>query len=110
MASTPFVNQRESDPSSAPDGTEPPLTTTPTAEELEVMNLMAVGLKDFAIARRLDVSVVTVRRRARSFRQRVGAMNRSEAIALGVFNGFLNPTETRSQQVITAQENAIEEP
>lgn len=61
----------------------------PTQEELEVMRLMAVGFKDYAIARRLGVSVVTVRRRARSFRVRVGATNRSEAIAVGTSRGWL---------------------
>jgi len=65
----------------------------PSKAELEVMRLIASGHKDFAIARRLGVSVVTVRRRARSFRHRVGASNRPEAIAVAAARGWLSPTK-----------------
>lgn len=49
------------------------------AKELEVMRLIAEGLKDDAVARRLGVSEVTVRRRIRRFRARVGATSRVQA-------------------------------
>lgn len=58
---------------------------------MRVMNLISAGYKDVAIARRLDVSVVTVRRRASSFRKRVGASNRAEAVALGMVRGWIRP-------------------
>ena len=61
----------------------------PPAQELEVMRLIASGLKDYVIARRLEVSVVTVRRRAQSFRRRVGASTRSEAVAIAAARGWL---------------------
>lgn len=61
----------------------------PTQQELEVMRLIVAGYKDVAIARRLGTSVVTVRRRARSFCERVGARNRAQAIARGVARGWI---------------------
>ena len=60
-------------------------------EEIEVMRLIAEGLKDHAIARRLGVSVVTVRRRAQRFRTRIGASNRIQAVALAASRGLLYP-------------------
>lgn len=71
-------------------------TERPSPDEVEVMNLISAGLKDIAIARRLDVSVVTVRRRASSFRKRVGASNRVEAVALGMARGWLRSPEVHS--------------
>ncbi|MGH9195016.1 MAG: response regulator transcription factor [Acidimicrobiia bacterium] len=61
----------------------------PTEEELTVMRMVAEGVKDCTIARRLGVSVVTVRRRAQKFRQRVGAKTRVEAVALAVRDGLI---------------------
>lgn len=55
--------------------------------------MIAKGLTDHAIARRLSVSVVTVRRRATSFRTKIGASNRAEAIAIAAGNRwFLHPS------------------
>jgi DNA-binding NarL/FixJ family response regulator len=64
----------------------------PPIQELEVIRLIASGNKDYVIARRLECSVVTVRRRAQSFRRRVGASTRSEAIAIAAARGWLNHT------------------
>lgn len=60
-------------------------------QELEVMQLVAEGHKDVAIARRLGVAPVTVRRRAQRFCRRVGARNRAQAIAIAATNGWLQP-------------------
>lgn len=65
---------------------------TPPVQELEVIRLIASGHKDFVIAKRLDVSVVTVRRRALAFRLRVGAKTRSEAVARAAALGWLDTT------------------
>lgn len=62
----------------------------PPEHELEVIRMVASGYKDFVIARRLGVSIVTVRRRAFSFRARVGAKTRSEAIARAAALGWLD--------------------
>lgn len=59
-------------------------------QELEVMKLIASGSKDYVIARRLGISVVTVRRRVVSFRNRVGATTRSEAVARAATLGLLD--------------------
>jgi DNA-binding CsgD family transcriptional regulator len=64
-------------------------TGPPTDEELEVMRLCASGLKDVVIARRLGVSVVTVRRRANGFRRRLGAQNRPQAVAIATRLGWI---------------------
>jgi DNA-binding NarL/FixJ family response regulator len=61
-----------------------------TDEELEVMRLVAEGHKDVAIARRLGVAPVTVRRRAQRFCRKVGARNRSHAIALAMAGAWLD--------------------
>ncbi len=60
-----------------------------TKDELQVVELIANGLTDQAIARRLGVSVVTVRRRAASFRVKVGARTRPEAVAIAAAQGWI---------------------
>jgi hypothetical protein len=53
-------------------------------DEDEVLTLLAGGLKDEAIARRLGVSVQTVRRRIRAMQQRLGVTTRFQAgLAIG---------------------------
>lgn len=79
---------------------------TPPVRELEVIRLIASGLKDSTIARRLGVSVVTVRRRSREFRQRVGAATRSEAVAMAAARGWLSmdraePDEQQDEETAT---------
>ena len=67
-----------------------------TDDELEVVDLVARGLTDHAIARRLSVSIVTVRRRATSFRRKVRAVNRAEAIAIGAGLGWVEHPAVRA--------------
>lgn len=50
---------------------------------------MAQGVKDSTIARRLGISIVTVRRRAYRFRKRVGAETRTQAVAIAMRDGIL---------------------
>lgn len=97
MATRPSVYERGGQGLAAASVQDGEAGSEPPPEELEVMRLMAIGLKDYAIARRLEVSVVTVRRRARSFRLRVGATNRSEAIAVGVSRGWLVPSNSNGE-------------
>jgi len=61
----------------------------PLPEEIEVMQAVLDGFKDQAIARRLGISIITVRRRVSRFVRRVGAQNRTQAIAIGVVQGWL---------------------
>jgi DNA-binding NarL/FixJ family response regulator len=69
----------------------------PTPSENEVMQLIAEGITDLAIARRLGVSVVTIRKRARRFRLRIGARNRTHAVAIGVSRGWLKVDQASSE-------------
>jgi DNA-binding NarL/FixJ family response regulator len=66
-----------------------------TTDELDVMELIAHGYTDHAIARRLSVSIVTVRRRATSFRTKIGAGNRAEAIAIAAGRGWIEHAAVR---------------
>lgn len=67
-----------------------------TTDELDVIELIANGYTDRAIARRLSVSVVTVRRRATSFRTKIGARNRAEAIAIAAGRGWVQHPAVRA--------------
>jgi hypothetical protein len=60
-----------------------------------VIELIGNGYSDRAIARHLSVSVVTVRRRAKSFRTKVGAGNRPEAVAIAVGMGWFEHPAVR---------------
>lgn len=61
-----------------------------------MIEMIATGLTDHAIARRLCVSVVTVRRRATSFRTKIGARNRAEAIAIAAGRGWFQHPSVRA--------------
>ena len=67
-----------------------------TTDELDVIELIANGYTDHAIARRLSVSVVTVRRRATGFRTKIGARNRAEAIAIAAGRGWVEHPAVRA--------------
>lgn len=73
------------------------------------MRLCVTGLKDVVIARRLGVSVVTVRRRAQSFRRRVGAQNRPQAVAIATRLGWL-PETSSSAAPISTTASRVEKP
>lgn len=51
----------------------------PSPEDLSILTLMAVGMKDDAIARRLGISVRTLRRRSQELMAALGASNRFQA-------------------------------
>lgn len=69
------------------------MTSSVTRQEQRVLEYIATGYTDEAIARRLEVSVVTVRRRATSLRTKLGARNRAEAVAIAVGRGlFRHPS------------------
>jgi DNA-binding CsgD family transcriptional regulator len=61
-----------------PPGTPPPLSQ----RQLDVARLVAVGEKDAAIARHLDMSARTVERDVRAILQELGARSRTEAVLL----------------------------
>jgi len=61
-----------------------------SADELTVLRLHMAGTSGDAIARRLGVSVTTVRRMATRVRRRLGARTRAEAIAMLAASGALD--------------------
>jgi DNA-binding NarL/FixJ family response regulator len=53
-----------------------------TAREFEVLAMLCDGLSNAAIAKRLSISPVTVRRHTSSVVQKLGARDRDDAVAL----------------------------
>lgn len=68
-----------------------PTSSIPTEDELRVIQMMSKGLTDRTIARRLGVSVITVRRRADRFRAKVKANSRIQAVAIAARRGWIEP-------------------
>jgi DNA-binding NarL/FixJ family response regulator len=62
---------------------------TLTSREIEVLTLVALGLPDKEIGARLRISSRAVRAHVEKCRSRLGAENRSHAVALAVSLGFL---------------------
>ena len=60
-----------------------------TERELEVLNLLAEGLSNPAIARQLGVSRNTVKFHVSSIIQKLGAASRTEAVTLGLKRGLV---------------------
>lgn len=79
------------------DGNRIKETVAATPDELDVLKLVARGYTDLAIARRLNMSVVTVRRRATHLRAKVGARTRAEAVAIAVSLGWFKHPVAESQ-------------
>jgi len=64
-----------------PSPPDPPAEAALTRRELEVLRLMAGGAPDAAIAARLAVSETTVKTHVRQILRKLGAANRTEAVA-----------------------------
>jgi DNA-binding CsgD family transcriptional regulator len=80
VAPTPNV-----DPGPFADVEEEPLTR----RELEVLELLALGLPNKAIAKRLDISDQTVKSHVASICGKLGAANRTDAVRLAVRHGLI---------------------
>jgi DNA-binding CsgD family transcriptional regulator len=63
----------------------------PSAQERELLRLLAQGLTDELVARRLGVSVRTMRRVAADLMERLGARSRFQAGALAMARGWVEP-------------------
>lgn len=79
-----------------PLGAPTPPSDGPSAVELELLRHFAQGRKDAAIARRMDVSVRTVRRTVTQLSERLGVSSRFELGARAAEMGWisLHPTRT----------------
>lgn len=53
------------------------------------MQAVLDGLKDQTIARKLGISIITVRRRVGRYLERMGAKNRIQGAVVGVLEGWL---------------------
>ena len=69
----------------APDVAEEPLTP----REVQVLELLAEGLPNKAIATRLDISDQTVKFHVSSIAGKLGAKNRTDAVRLAVRRGLI---------------------
>ena len=80
------MDERVAAPAAAPlSGVEEPLT----ARELEVLQLMALGLPNKTIASRLHISEHTAKFHVSSIMMKLGAASRTEAVTLGARRGLL---------------------
>jgi DNA-binding CsgD family transcriptional regulator len=72
-----------------PDGTEMITVEPLTAREQEVLDILAEGLSNKAIARRLGISDQTVKFHVASICGKLGAANRTEAVRRAVRRGLI---------------------
>jgi DNA-binding NarL/FixJ family response regulator len=68
-------------------------TFRPTRREWQVAMLVARGLTDKEIAKKLNIAESVVRRHEQSFRQKLGLRNRAEIVAYILNNNLLDPDE-----------------
>jgi DNA-binding NarL/FixJ family response regulator len=66
--------------------------STPTACELEIMSLSAMGLTEKKIARRLKRSENTVRVHVENVKRRLGAANKTHAVVILIARGLICPS------------------
>ena len=97
-SSTPWLTARDSgivadavlQPAAAnPTDDESELVESLTARELDVLELLAQGLANKAIADRLGISDQTVKFHVASITSKLGAANRTDAVRLGVRRGLI---------------------
>jgi two-component system, NarL family, response regulator YdfI len=61
-----------------------------TAREREVLDMMAEGLSNRSIARRLGISAYTVKFHVASILGKLRAVTRTEAVTIGIRNGLIS--------------------
>ena len=61
-----------------------------TLRELEILEMLAEGLRNQAIGRRLGISAYTVKFHVASILDKLGAAGRTEAVTLGVRRGLIS--------------------
>ena len=72
------------------DGPDPPAEVeTLTRREIEVLDLLALGLQNRAIAERLGISDQTVKFHVSSITGKLGAANRTDAVRRGLRRGLI---------------------
>ena len=76
-------------PGSVPEAEEPESPQALTAREQEVLELLAAGHSNQEIADRLFVSMATVKKHVSTVLEKLGAGNRTRAVALARRHGLL---------------------
>lgn len=76
-------------PSDTHAGDDEPVPETLTPREIEVLELLAEGLPNKAIAERLGISDQTVKFHIASIAGKLGAANRTDAVRRGVRRGLI---------------------
>ena len=69
-----------------------------TKRQEEVLQLLAEGLTDSEIARRLHLSVGTARTHVKHIREALGARTRGEAVARAISKGLIKPPNGENTQ------------
>jgi DNA-binding CsgD family transcriptional regulator len=67
-----------------------------TKREIEALSLLAMGLENEKIAKKLGIGVNTVRNHIYNISQKLGAKHRAHAVVLGIQKGILHITEADS--------------
>jgi DNA-binding NarL/FixJ family response regulator len=75
--------------SRAPDLDDAPAAEALTPREIEVLELVAEGLSNKAVAARLGISDQTVKFHLTSISGKLGALNRTDAVRRGVRRGLI---------------------
>ena len=76
-------------PAAASDFDDAPIVEPLTPREIDVLELVAEGLSNKAIAVRLGISDQTVKFHLTSITGKLGAINRTDAVRRGVRNGLI---------------------
>lgn len=89
------------------DGDRMSLPLGATVEELQLLNLMTVGLTDETIARQLDISQRTMQRRLRALLDRLGVQTRFQAALRAAALGWvpMQPSELREPALLAAADH-----
>ena len=77
-------------PSRAPDRDDGPAVEALTPREIEVLELVAEGLSNKAVAVRLGISDQTVKFHLTSISGKLGAINRTDAVRRAVRRGLIS--------------------
>jgi DNA-binding NarL/FixJ family response regulator len=65
-----------------------------TEREIELLELVALGLANKAIAQELSISINTVKYHIKNILQKLGAQNRTEAVTYAIQNGLIDPASS----------------
>ncbi len=74
---------------------------TLSPRQLQILRLAADGKRGAEIAREMHIDLTTVKTHSRTGRERLGARNTTQAVAIAIRRGLLDPTPTPSARTTT---------